>query len=81
MELIFAEDLFPVQFPVDERTQHWILMFAVFGSTDIKALERILSQQQRCNGNRKALSAATVETLKCRSLLLFNLKPSTARSA
>lgn len=47
MELVFAEDLFPVQLPVDERTQHWILMFSVFCSTDIKALERILSQKQR----------------------------------
>lgn len=47
MELIFAEDLFPVQLPVEERTQHWILMFSLFCSTDIKALERILSQKQR----------------------------------
>jgi len=53
MELVFAEDLFPVQLPVDERTQHWILMFAVFGSTDIKALERILSQKQRLQQEMK----------------------------
>ncbi|GLJ40362.1 hypothetical protein SUGI_0830400 [Cryptomeria japonica] len=47
MELIFAEDLFPVQLPVDERTHHWIAMFSVFCPSDIRALEHILSQKQR----------------------------------
>lgn len=47
MELVFLEDLFPVQITVDERTQHWILMFSVFCPTDIKALERIFSQKKR----------------------------------
>ncbi|KAH9325840.1 hypothetical protein KI387_006018, partial [Taxus chinensis] len=47
MELIFAEDLFPVQLPVDEITQHWIVMFSVFCPGDIRALEHILSQKQR----------------------------------
>eukprot|EP01018_Ginkgo_biloba_P018620 Gb_23673 [translate_table: standard] len=47
MELVFSEDLFPIQLPVAERTQHWIVMFSVFSPTDIKALERILTQKQR----------------------------------
>ncbi|KAJ6685414.1 PRECOCIOUS DISSOCIATION OF SISTERS 5 ISOFORM A [Salix purpurea] len=47
MELVIAEDLFPVFLPVEERTRHWIHLFSLFTSSHVKALISILSQKRR----------------------------------
>ncbi|KAF9687215.1 hypothetical protein SADUNF_Sadunf02G0070500 [Salix dunnii] len=47
MELVIAEDLFPVFLPVEERTRHWIHLFSLFTSSHVKALICILSQKRR----------------------------------
>ncbi|KAL9396150.1 hypothetical protein Peur_010403 [Populus x canadensis] len=47
MELVIAEDLFPVFLPVEERTRHWIQLFSLFTSSHVKALISILSQKGR----------------------------------
>ncbi|XVE55344.1 hypothetical protein DITRI_Ditri03aG0151400 [Diplodiscus trichospermus] len=47
MELVIAEDLFPVLLPVEERTKHWIHLFSLFSSLHVKALSAILSQKRR----------------------------------
>ncbi|XVF36899.1 hypothetical protein REPUB_Repub19eG0098700 [Reevesia pubescens] len=47
IELIIAEDLFPVLLPVEERTRHWIHLFSLFSPSHLKALDAILSQKRR----------------------------------
>lgn len=47
IELIFAEDLFPVLLPVEERARHWIHFFSLFSPFHLKALSAILSQKRR----------------------------------
>ncbi|XP_030933150.1 sister chromatid cohesion protein PDS5 homolog A isoform X6 [Quercus lobata] len=47
MELVLAEDLFPVLLSVAERTRHWIHLFSLFTPLHVKALNSILSQKRR----------------------------------
>nr|XP_023895228.1 sister chromatid cohesion protein PDS5 homolog A isoform X3 [Quercus suber] len=47
MELVLAEDLFPVLLSVVERTRHWIHLFSLFTPLHVKALNSILSQKRR----------------------------------
>ncbi|XP_022768187.1 sister chromatid cohesion protein PDS5 homolog A-like isoform X3 [Durio zibethinus] len=47
IELVIAEDLFPVFLPVEERTRHWIRLFSLFSPLHVKALNAILSQKRR----------------------------------
>ncbi|XP_031392968.1 sister chromatid cohesion protein PDS5 homolog A-A isoform X4 [Punica granatum] len=46
VELLLAEELFPVLTPL-EITRHWIHMFSLFESPHLKALNSILSQKRR----------------------------------
>ena len=47
MEIVFSEDLFLPEIPVEERAKHWVLIFSTFDDNDKKALQAILSQKQR----------------------------------
>ncbi|KAK8370982.1 hypothetical protein V6Z12_A01G214000 [Gossypium hirsutum] len=47
IELVIAEDLFPILLPVEERTRHWIHLFSLFSPSHVKALSAILSQKKR----------------------------------
>ncbi|CAK7346982.1 unnamed protein product [Dovyalis caffra] len=47
MELVIAEDLFPLFLPVEERTQRWIHLFSLFTPFHVKALKSILYQKRR----------------------------------
>ncbi|KAJ9167086.1 hypothetical protein P3X46_021763 [Hevea brasiliensis] len=47
MELILAEDLFPIHLSVEDRTRHWIHFFSLFTPLHVKALNSILSQKRR----------------------------------
>ncbi|KAE8690421.1 putative translation initiation factor if-3 [Hibiscus syriacus] len=47
IELVIAEELFPVLLPVEERTRHWIHLFSLFSPSHVKALTAILSQKRR----------------------------------
>ncbi|KAK4572844.1 hypothetical protein RGQ29_031022 [Quercus rubra] len=47
MELVLAEDLFPVLLSVAERTRHWIHLFSLFTPLHVKALNSVLSQKRR----------------------------------
>ncbi|KDP32795.1 hypothetical protein JCGZ_12087 [Jatropha curcas] len=47
MELILAEDLFPVCLSVECRTRHWVQLFSLFTPLHVKALNSILSQKHR----------------------------------
>ncbi|XVF64578.1 hypothetical protein PTKIN_Ptkin09bG0180000 [Pterospermum kingtungense] len=47
IELVIAEDLFPVLLPVEERARHWIHLFSLFSPLHLKALSAILSQKRR----------------------------------
>ncbi|XP_017981381.1 PREDICTED: sister chromatid cohesion protein PDS5 homolog A isoform X2 [Theobroma cacao] len=47
IELVVAEELFPVLLPVEERARHWIHLFSLFSPLHVKALSAILSQKRR----------------------------------
>ncbi|KAK8649157.1 hypothetical protein V6N13_129891 [Hibiscus sabdariffa] len=47
IELVIAEELFPILLPVEERTRHWIHLFSIFSPLHVKALSAILSQKRR----------------------------------
>ncbi|XP_021284773.1 sister chromatid cohesion protein PDS5 homolog A isoform X2 [Herrania umbratica] len=47
IELVIAEELFPVLLPVEERARHWIHLFSLFSPLHVKALSAILSQKRR----------------------------------
>ncbi|KAA3465267.1 sister chromatid cohesion protein PDS5-like protein A isoform X1 [Gossypium australe] len=47
IELVIAEDLFPILLPVEERTRHWIHLFSLFSPSHVKALSAILCQKKR----------------------------------
>lgn len=53
MELILADDLFPDDLSVEERTNHWIHMFSLFSSCHEKALNTILIQKRRLQDEMK----------------------------
>ncbi|KAK9167589.1 hypothetical protein Scep_002780 [Stephania cephalantha] len=47
MELLLAEDLFPILLPVEETLRHWTFLFSVFTPAHLKALNSILTQKRR----------------------------------
>lgn len=47
IETVLSEELFPSEFPAEERVKYWISFFAAFDKNDVKALERVLLQKQR----------------------------------
>lgn len=47
MELVLAEELFPVHLSFEERTKHWIHLFYLFNPLHVKALNTILFQKHR----------------------------------
>ncbi|WJX30406.1 hypothetical protein P8452_18948 [Trifolium repens] len=53
MELILADDLFPDDLSVEQRTNHWIHMFSLFSSCHEKALNTILIQKRRLQDEMK----------------------------
>jgi sister-chromatid-cohesion protein PDS5 len=65
MELILADDLFPDDLSVEERTNHWIHMFSLFSSCHEKALNTILIQKRRYqSGNTHVLCMLEGEILE-----------------
>lgn len=60
MEIVFSEDLFLPEIPVEERAKHWVLIFSTFDDNDKKALQAILSQKQRWAQLLKLLSLILV---------------------
>jgi hypothetical protein len=38
MEIVFIEQLFEVDFSIEEQTKHWITFFSKFDENDRKAL-------------------------------------------
>ncbi|MED6112773.1 hypothetical protein PIB30_064706 [Stylosanthes scabra] len=53
MEFVFADDLFPENLPIEERTKHWMHMFSLFSSCHEKALITILTQKRRLQSEMK----------------------------
>ncbi|CAJ1971874.1 unnamed protein product [Sphenostylis stenocarpa] len=53
MEFVLADDLFPEDLPVEERTNHWIHMFSLFSFPHEKALDAILTQKRRFQNEMK----------------------------
>jgi len=47
MEFVLANDLFPEDLSVEERTKHWMHMFSLFSFPHEKALDNILTQKRR----------------------------------
>lgn len=41
--------MFPTEFSVKERVKLWVRFFSVFDKVEVKALEKILEQKQRCD--------------------------------
>ncbi|XP_047149339.1 sister chromatid cohesion protein PDS5 homolog B isoform X3 [Vigna umbellata] len=53
MEFVLADDLFPEELPIEERTNHWIHMFSLFSFPHEKALDTILAQKRRFQNEMK----------------------------
>ncbi|KAL2317798.1 hypothetical protein Fmac_031674 [Flemingia macrophylla] len=53
MEFVFADDLFPEDLSVEERTNHWIQMFSPFSFSHEKALNTIFTQKRRFQNEMK----------------------------
>ncbi|KAK7373149.1 hypothetical protein VNO80_06547 [Phaseolus coccineus] len=53
MEFVLADDLFPEDLPIEERTNHWIHMFSLFSFPHEKALDTILAQKRRFQNEMK----------------------------
>ncbi|MED6211112.1 hypothetical protein PIB30_070447 [Stylosanthes scabra] len=53
MEFVFADDLFPENLPIVERTNHWMHMFSLFTFRHEKALITILTQKRRLQSEMK----------------------------
>eukprot|EP00250_Pteridium_aquilinum_P014731 c22163_g1_i1 orf=419-4063(+) len=47
MEMVFSEQLFPVEFSTEDRVKCWIVAFDAFDNKGVEALERILSEKLR----------------------------------
>ncbi|TKY56158.1 Sister chromatid cohesion protein PDS5-like B-A [Spatholobus suberectus] len=53
MEFVLADDLFPEDLLVGERTNHWIHMFSLFSFPHEKALNTILTEKRRFQSEMK----------------------------
>jgi hypothetical protein len=49
IEFILCASLFPPEFPTKGRVKHWVTAVTYFDKNDMKALESILLQKQRCD--------------------------------
>ncbi|CAM6113881.1 unnamed protein product [Calypogeia fissa] len=47
IEIVFTDELFRVELPLEQRAKHWMAMFASFDKNDEKAFRNILGQKQR----------------------------------
>eukprot|EP00256_Glycine_max_P066679 XP_025981274.1 uncharacterized protein LOC102668501 [Glycine max] len=57
MEFVLANDLFPEDLSVEERTKHWMHMFSLFSFPHEKALDNILTQKRRFQNEMKSYLA------------------------
>ncbi|KAG4958917.1 hypothetical protein JHK87_035550 [Glycine soja] len=57
MEFVLANDLFPEDLSVEERTNHWMHMFSLFSFPHEKALDTILTQKRRFQNEMKSYLA------------------------
>lgn len=48
IESVLCGSLFPTGFSVKDRVRHWVRIFSGFDRIEMKALEKILEQKQRC---------------------------------
>ena len=48
IEPILSLSLFPTDFPVKDKVKKWVRIFSGFDKVEVKALEKILEQKQRC---------------------------------
>ncbi|XP_027940300.1 sister chromatid cohesion protein PDS5 homolog A isoform X2 [Vigna unguiculata] len=53
LEFVLADDLFPEDLPIEERTNHWIHMFSLFNFPHEKAFNTILAQKRRFQNEMK----------------------------
>ncbi|KAL5149749.1 Sister chromatid cohesion protein PDS5 A [Glycine soja] len=61
MEFVLANDLFPEDLSVEERTNHWMHMFSLFSFPHEKALDTILTQKRRYQYQHAAVNRMKVE--------------------
>ncbi|KAF3451892.1 hypothetical protein FNV43_RR07988 [Rhamnella rubrinervis] len=47
IESVLCGSLFPTEFSIKDKVQHWVRVFSGFDKVDVKALEKILEQKQR----------------------------------
>lgn len=47
IEIVFTDELFRTELPLEQRAKHWMAMFASFDKNDEKAFRNILGQKQR----------------------------------
>eukprot|EP00256_Glycine_max_P042836 XP_006593598.1 sister chromatid cohesion protein PDS5 homolog B-A isoform X6 [Glycine max] len=57
IEFVLANDLFPEDLSVEERTNHWMHMFSLFSFPHEKALDTILTQKRRFQNEMKSYLA------------------------
>lgn len=51
IESVLCGLLFPTEFSIKDKVQHWVRVFSGFDKVEIKALEKILEQKQRYDAN------------------------------
>ncbi|XP_048323371.1 sister chromatid cohesion protein PDS5 homolog A [Ziziphus jujuba] len=47
IESVLSGSLFPTDFAIKDKVQHWVRVFSGFDKVEVKALEKILEQKQR----------------------------------
>lgn len=47
LEIVFAEQLFPVEFSIENKVNCWVVVFDTFDNKALKAFERIFDEKQR----------------------------------
>lgn len=47
IESVLCGLLFPIEFSIKDKVQHWVRVFSGFDKVEVKALEKILEQKQR----------------------------------
>lgn len=51
IESVLCGLLFPIEFSIKDKVQHWVRVFSGFDKVEVKALEKILEQKQRYRVN------------------------------
>ncbi|KAL6962149.1 hypothetical protein U1Q18_037103 [Sarracenia purpurea var. burkii] len=62
MELVLAEEMFPADLSVEDKTRHWILLFSLFSALHLKALKSIFYLKQRFRTEMQVYLALQKET-------------------